>query len=138
MQLDREDVMEQVVSPQLERSTPVLKTADYERARAFYCDTLGYKLAEEGGTPARFGIFKRGGSIIFVNGWQGGPTPVPGAWDAYVHVVGLEALLAGGTELGQGEMAPVAPELGRLEDGAVRLSSDAVNDANPTNNVFPQ
>ena len=86
--------MEQVVSPQLERSTPVLKTADYERARAFYRDTLGYKLAEEGGSPARFGIFKRGGSVIFVNGWQGGPTPVPGAWDAYVHVVGLEALLA--------------------------------------------
>ena len=77
-----------------ERSTPVLRSADYPRSRAFYEGKLGYTVAEEGGTPARFGIFKRGASVLFVNAWQGGPPQSPGGWDAYVHVVGVDALEA--------------------------------------------
>ena len=75
-----------------ERATPVLKSADYPRSRHFYLETLGFELREEGGDPARFGIFARGGSVIFVDAWHGGPNPVDGAWDAYLHVKGLEAL----------------------------------------------
>lgn len=75
-------------------STPVLKTADYPRARAFYEGRLGYEVVEEGGDPARFGIFKRGKSALFVDGWHGGPSPVEGTWDAYVHVAGLNDLQA--------------------------------------------
>ena len=76
-----------------ERATPVLKSADYPRSRAFYVDKLGYAVIEEGGDPPRFGIFERGRSVLFVDAWHGAARPVSGAWDAYVHVDGLDALL---------------------------------------------
>ena len=76
------------------RSTPVLKSGDYPRSRAYYTETLGYTVVEEGGTPARFGIFERGKSVLFIDAWHGAPTPVPGAWAAYVHVTGIDALAA--------------------------------------------
>jgi predicted enzyme related to lactoylglutathione lyase len=86
-----------------QRSTPVLKVADYARAKAFYTEKLGYSVVEEGGEPPQFGIFDRDTSVLFVNAWQGGPTPVPGAWDAYIHVAGVEAvheeLVAAGVEI---------------------------------------
>ena len=75
-----------------ERATPVLKSADYPRSRAFYAETLGFELREEGGDPPRFGIFARGGSVVFVDAWHGPPQSVPGTWDAYLHVKGLAAL----------------------------------------------
>ncbi len=77
-----------------QRATPVLKSGDYPRSRAFYLDVLGYRVIEEGGDPPRFGIFERGGSVLFVDAWHGAARPVAGAWDAYVHVTGLEALRA--------------------------------------------
>ena len=78
---------------ELLRSTPVLKAADYERARSHYVDRLGYKVVEDGGTPPRFGIFRRGQSTLFVDSWHGGPAESKGGWCAYVHVTGLESLL---------------------------------------------
>lgn len=77
---------------QLLRSTPVLRTSDYARSRAYYTDVLGYRVVEEGGNPARFGIFQRDQSMLFINGWDGGPGASPGGWDAYVHVSDLDAL----------------------------------------------
>ncbi len=77
-----------------QRATPVLKSEDYPRSRAFYVEVLGYGVAEEGGDPPRFGIFKRGESVLFVDAWHGGPRPVAGTWDAYIHVSGLAALFA--------------------------------------------
>ena len=77
-----------------ERATPVLKSADYPRSRDYYVERLGFKVAEEGGTPPRFGIFKRGGSVIFVDAWQGAPPPSPGGWDAYLHVANLDAVFS--------------------------------------------
>ena len=81
-------------APRVLRSTPVLKTGNYENARAFYRDRLGYEIKEEGGEPPRFGIFGRGRSVLFVDGWHGEPTRVGSAWEAYVHVDGLDALFA--------------------------------------------
>lgn len=78
----------------LERSTPVLATADYPAARAFYRDKLGYTVIEEGGDPARFGIFQRGGSLLFVDGWHGPRVATPNIWSAYIHVKDLDALAA--------------------------------------------
>ena len=75
--------------PTFIQSTPVLKTGDYDAARNFWTRTLGFGITEEGGEPARFGIFQRGKSVVFVNGWNGPPTPVEGAWDAYFHVTDL-------------------------------------------------
>ena len=80
--------------PALQRSTPVLKAADYLRARAFYVEELGYRIVEEGGDPPRFGIFERDKSLLFVDAWKGGPKPVAGAWEAYIHVAGVDALYA--------------------------------------------
>ena len=77
-----------------ERATPVLKSGDYARSRAFYEGTLGFRVVEEGGDPPRFGIFKRGGSVLFVNAWNGPPRLVPGVWEAYIHVSGVDALFA--------------------------------------------
>ncbi len=77
-----------------QRATPVLKSEDYPRSRAFYVEVLGYGVAEEGGDPRRFGIFKRGESVLFVDAWHGPPQPVAGTWDAYIHVSGLVALFA--------------------------------------------
>ena len=79
--------------PQMLRSTPVLKSGNYEGSRAFYRDKLGYRVLEEGGDPPRFGIFERDRSVLFVSAWQGAPTLLSGVWEAYVHVVGLDGLL---------------------------------------------
>lgn len=79
-------------SPSLLDSTPVLAAADYERARAFYRDQLGYVITEEGGDPPRFGIFRRGKSQLFVDSWKGPRDPVESLWSAYVHVTDLAAL----------------------------------------------
>ena len=76
------------------RATPVLKSGDYPRSRAFYVDVLGFGVVEEGGDPPRFGIFERDRSVLFVDAWHGAPQPVAGAWDAYIHVSGLETLHA--------------------------------------------
>ena len=83
-----------MAKPAFLRSTPVLKSGDYPRSRAYYTEQLGYAVLEEGGDPPRFGILERGRSVLFVTAWQGPPTPVPGVWDAYVHVTGLDALHA--------------------------------------------
>ena len=77
-----------------QNATPVLKSGDYARSRAYYEGKLGYAVVEEGGDPPRFGIFRRGRSVIFVNAWQGPPTLLPDSWEAYVHVSGLDALYA--------------------------------------------
>ena len=78
----------------LERSTPVLATADYPSARAFYRDMLGYQVVEEGGDPAQFGIFQRDGSLLFVDGWHSARPATPQTWTVYVHVKDLDALAA--------------------------------------------
>ncbi len=78
--------------PRLERSTPTLAVADYSRAKTFYVDKLGYQVIEEGGDPAKFGIFARDGSTLFVNGWDGARPAGPDVWTAYIHVEGIDAL----------------------------------------------
>ncbi len=80
--------------PALQRATPVLKSGDYPRSRAFFVEKLGYRVVEEGGDPPRFGIFQRGKSVIFVDAWHGAPAPLPEVWEAYVHVAGLKQLCA--------------------------------------------
>ena len=60
-----------MTATEFERATPVLMSGDYERSKAFYTETLGFRVIEEGGDPARFGIFERGGAVLFVNAWNG-------------------------------------------------------------------
>ena len=77
---------------QLRRATPVLMCADYTASRSFYVDSLGFRVVEEGGEPARFGILERQGATVFLNAWRGARAPVPEVWDAYVHVEGVDSL----------------------------------------------
>ena len=78
--------------PVLIGSNPVLAASDYERARAFYRDQLGFAVVEEGGDPARFGIFRRDKSQLFVDSWNGPRTPIVGLWSAYIHAAQLAEL----------------------------------------------
>ncbi|MHA3978884.1 glyoxalase superfamily protein [Halovulum sp. GXIMD14794] len=75
----------------LESATPVLRSGNYARARAFYIDVLGFRLAEEAGEPPGFGIFIRDGARIFIEAYQGPEAPYD-RWRAYFHVTGLDAL----------------------------------------------
>jgi len=75
-----------------ERATPVLRSTNYPRSRAYYCDTLGFVVKEEGGDPAEFGILDQGSAIIFIDAWHGGPTPRDQGWDVYFHVSDVHAL----------------------------------------------
>ena len=72
------------------RATPVLKTGDYPAARAFYTAVLGFRVAEEGGSPPRFGILERERAVVFLDGWNGPPPPSEG-WASYFHVADADA-----------------------------------------------
>ncbi|MBT8458467.1 MAG: hypothetical protein HKP37_12365 [Boseongicola sp.] len=67
-------------------SIPVLRVSDYPRARKFWTETMGFKVGEEGGDPARFGIFHRGKATIFVDAWYGADAEASPGWRAYFHV----------------------------------------------------
>ena len=75
----------------LTSAIPVLRVSDYPRARAFWTETLGFAVAEEGGDPARFGIFRRDGQTVFVDAWHGADIPPSPGWRAYFHVDDIDA-----------------------------------------------
>lgn len=77
---------------ELNSAIPVLRVGDYPRARAFYAETLGFRVVEEGGTPPRFGIFHNGAAEIFLDGWHGADPPREAGWRAYFHVGDVAAL----------------------------------------------
>ena len=54
----------------LRSAIPVLRAADYPRARAFWTGVLGFEIGEEGGDPPRFGIFHKEGATVFVDAWH--------------------------------------------------------------------
>ena len=71
-------------------SIPVLRVSEHPRAKAFWTKTLGFSVREEGGDPARFGIFHRDAATVFVDSWHGADAePSPG-WRAYLHVDDVE------------------------------------------------
>lgn len=72
-------------------SIPVVRVSDYPRARTFWTNVLGFDVVEEGGDPARFGIFRSGKATVFVDAWHGADAvPSPG-WRAYFHVDDVDA-----------------------------------------------
>lgn len=81
-------------SPKLDRATPVLRSGDYATARQFWTGGLGFALREEGGDPPRFGIFRRDGATVFVDGWHGPEAEEGPAWRAYFHTDDVDALAA--------------------------------------------
>ncbi len=97
-------------------ATPVLRCADYPKARAFYCGVLGFSVVEEGGLPPRFGILERDGARIFLDAWHGPPFGPQSGWSAYVNVEGLDAFHAAVVAGGLPELpAPEAKPYGMRE-----------------------
>lgn len=94
------------MSLELQSSIPVLRVADYPRARAFYVEKLGFHVTEEGGEPPRFGILHNGRAEIFLNAWEGADPPREGGWRVYLHVpdavATAEALRARGVAIVRG------------------------------------
>ena len=76
----------------LTSAIPVLRSRDYPQARAFWTETMGFSIAEEGGEPPRFGIFHKDKATVFVDAWNGAdPAPHDG-WCAYFHCDDVDAL----------------------------------------------
>jgi hypothetical protein len=60
----------------LSSAIPVLRVADYPRARAFWSAMIGFALGEEGcHHPPRFGIFHRDAATVFVDACHGADEP---------------------------------------------------------------
>ena len=79
---------------QLSSAIPVLRVGDYSAARTFWQRVMGFDLVEEAGDPANFGLFRRDGQVIFVDGWNGKDfIPSPG-WRAFFHCDDVAALSA--------------------------------------------
>ncbi len=99
----------------LTNATPVLRVADYPAARAFWTETMGFALVEEGGEPARFGIFARDGATVFVDGWHGGDAVQHAGWRAYFHCDDVDALAAAITGTGHPLHGPADTVYGMRE-----------------------
>ncbi len=70
-------------APRFLRASPVLRSTDYPRRRAYYNERLGFRVIEEDGDSPRFDVLERGRGVIFIE-----------AWVAYLHVDGLGDLHA--------------------------------------------
>lgn len=97
------------------QATPVFRVSDYQRAKAFWCDALGFVCIEEAGEPViGFGIFRREAAQIFLIAWDGPEAPYA-KWRAYFHVTEFDALAAEIAAKTPLTSAPVLTEYGMWE-----------------------
>lgn len=98
-----------------QNATPMLRVGDYQRAKAFYMDVLGFKQIEEAGEPeAGFGIFRAGTAQIFLHSWDG-PGEAWDNWRAYFYVPDMEGLTAHLQAHGASFKGPTVTEYGMRE-----------------------
>jgi predicted enzyme related to lactoylglutathione lyase len=91
----------------LTSAIPVLRVADFARARAFWTQKLGFMVTEEGGDPPRFGIFERDSQRVFLDAWHG-PVPEGAAdWRLYFHTDDIDATASAIIATGQALNKPV-------------------------------
>lgn len=96
-------------------ATPVLRVSDYERAKAFYMDVLGFKPIEEAGDPVTgFGIFRAGQAQIFLTAWDG-PEAKYDRWRVYLYPESLDAAMARIKSAGAMTSVPTVTEYGMRE-----------------------
>lgn len=76
----------------LRSAIPVLRVSDYPKARAFWCEALGFESVEEAGEPVTgFGILRRDHAQVFLTSWDGPEAQYDG-WRAYFHTDALDEL----------------------------------------------
>lgn len=76
-----------------QNATPVLRVADYQRAKTFYTDVLGFETVQEAGEPVvGFGIFRAGSAQIFLHSWDG-PEAQWDGWRGYFYVDDQPAMI---------------------------------------------
>lgn len=96
-------------------ATPVLRVSDYQRAKAFYMDVLGFEVIEEAGEPVTgFGIYRAGAAQIFLIAWNG-PEADYENWRVYLYPQDLDAQLAHITAQGIPVKGPTVTEYGMRE-----------------------
>lgn len=96
-------------------SVPVLRVADYPRARAFWTGALGFEVVEEAGDPVTgFGIYRQGAARVFLIAWDG-PEAAYEGWRAYFHTDDLAAIAARLEAAGAAFRGPRTTEYGMRE-----------------------
>lgn len=96
-------------------ATPVLRVSDYQRAKTFYVDVLGFEPVEEAGDPVTgFGIFRAGKAQIFLTAWDG-PEAAYKGWRMYLYPEDLKATMDRISAAGGTLSSPTVTEYGMRE-----------------------
>ena len=96
-------------------ATPVLRVSDYQRAKTFYTDVLGFEVMQEAGDPVTgFGIYRAGAAQIFLVAWDG-PEADYDRWRVYLYPQDLDARLAHIAAQGVTVTGPTVTEYGMRE-----------------------
>lgn len=78
----------------LTSSFPALHVSGNRRAKAFWPAVMGFSVCEEGGEPARIGIFRRDSATVFVDAWHGADAEPSPRWRAYCYLEDVDAFAA--------------------------------------------
>ncbi len=118
----------------MERAYPVLRIHDYEEAKAFYIDFLGFKIDFEWRHEENFPVYmgvSRGGLALHLSEHKGQPAGHPGAVQLAVdNVLDLYAELKG--KKGDMEEAPIDQAWGTTEFGIKDPFDNALVFTSPT------
>ncbi len=96
-------------------ATPVLRVSDYQRARAFYTDVLGFDVMQEAGDPVvGFGILRAGQAQVFLIAWDG-PEAGYERWRVYLYPESLSDMVDRIAKTGTAIVGPNVTEYGMRE-----------------------
>lgn len=96
-------------------ATPVLRVSDYQRAKTFYVDVLGFDVIEEAGEPVTgFGIYRAGKAQLFLIAWNG-PEAAYENWRVYLYPENLAAMVDKIKATGAAIKGPTVTEYGMRE-----------------------
>ena len=96
-------------------ATPVLRVSDYQRAKAFYRDVLGFEVQQEAGEPVTgFGILRAGAAQLFLIAWNG-PEAEYDSWRVYLYPQDFAATVAAIRATGTPVKGPTVTEYGMRE-----------------------
>ncbi|MQQ09447.1 hypothetical protein GFB49_13345 [Epibacterium sp. SM1979] len=96
-------------------ATPVLRVSDYQRAKTFYMDVLGFSVGMEAGEPiVGFGIFRVGKAQVFLTAGDG-PAESYDGWRVYFYPEDFDGFVAALQEKQLAFKGPTTTEYGMVE-----------------------